>query len=550
MNAMVQSFQNMGSIRIVTLTVVGAILLAVFAFLSFRLSSPVMTPLYTNLSQEDAGRIVTELGSMGVSFQIASGGGEVLVNSADVLRVRMQLAQKGLPNKGSIVGYEVFDRDVAMGTSNFVLNVNLVRALEGELGRTISSMSTIRGARVHLVMPKRNLFEREAVRPSASVVLNLQDQSRMPAEETRAVRHMVSSAVPGMKAEDVTVVDSNGKILARGASAENGEAGAMAPENAAEMQLEVELRYRQRIENLLEKVVGVGKVQAQVTAAMSFDRVVTNEEVYDPDGAVARSVQTSEEVATSRDGGAGSVSVANNLPSGAAGGVGGDSSSTEKADEVTNFEISRKVTNQIQEVGKIQKLSVAVLIDGRYQTVIAAGEGGDDEEVEQYIPRTDEELEQLNSLVQTAIGYDRERGDNVEIINMQFTNEGADFLMEEGPFDWLIRDLDSIIKTFMVGIVAILTIMLIIRPLVQRAFEVTAADDVGVEENSALQVTSSGGLPAASAMEYDMVMSEGQPVSVEMIQSNMGNAPAKRINELIDNNPEETLAVIRTWLRK
>ena len=536
MNAIVQSMQGLSSARLITLSIVGISLLLVFTFLSIRITTPVLSPLYTNLSADDSAVIVTELGAMGVEFDVSNSGSEILVQSSDVLRVRMTLAQKGLPSKGSIVGYEIFDQEKTMGTSNFVLNVNLLRALEGELGRTISALESIKSARVHLVMPKRDLFRKERIQPTASVILTLNNRTDVPKEETGSIKPLVGSAVPGLKTSHITIVDNTGRLLARGGIEDDEDTESVSASNAEEFRANFENRIAKKIEHLLEQAVGIGNIQAKVSAELAFDRITVSAEEFDPDGQVPRSIQSNSEITTSADGGGGTVSVSNNLPN-ASEGVSSSSTSSESEilEEITNFEISKKVTSKISEVGTIQKLSVAVLVDGTYRTEINEE---DDSEERIYVPRSDEELDQLNTLVQTAIGYNAERGDTVQVINMQFNDRMDNLMIEEGAFDWLKRDLDSILKTIMVGIVAILAIMLVIRPLVNRAFDISQAD---IEAEATAQ-------QAAMVEMQPMAPIENEDINLDIIQTKVDSTPTKKVNDLMDNNPEETLSVIRNWL--
>ncbi len=523
--------------RLMTMALVGTGLIVAFLFLAMRMTSPVLSPLYSNLSPDDSAVIATELGAMGVEFDVASSGSQILVKSSDVLRVRMALAQKGLPSKGSIVGYEIFDKDSALGTSNFVLNVNLLRALEGELGRTITALSSIKAARVHLVIPKYDLFRKDQVEPSASVVLTLNNRTEVPKNETSAIKHLISSGVPGLKPSKVTIVDNTGRLLARGETGEDAEG--MSASNAEEYNVNVENHIRKTVEEMLEQTVGIGKVIAQVSADISFDRVNSNSEEFNPDGQVARSVQNSSETDSSSEGGAGgAVSVATNLPEAKGSkGESGNASSNQKTDETTNFEISKTVTSKVSEVGTVKKLSVAVLVDGKYDITKDA----DGVETRKYIPRTDEELEQLKTLVRTAIGFNAERGDKVEVINMPFNNMVDNVAAQEGTFDWLKRDLQGILKTVMVGIVAILAILLVIRPLVNRAFEISPADLEAASAQQAAGAGAGGGMSFAGPLE-------SEEINLDVIQSRVDSTPTRRVNELMENNPEETLSVIRTWL--
>ncbi len=363
----------------------------------------------------------------------------------------------------------------------------------------------------------------------------------MPKEEAQAVKHLVSSSVPGLSPSKITIVDSNGKILARGRSDEEG-AGGQSSADSADMKFTMEERYRTMINNMIEQVVGPGKVDARVTVDMDFQRSSEVSEKYDPDGQVARSSQTTETIATSSGGGGGEVSVATEL-TGAAGGGGGNSENNQKTDEVTNYEISKTITNKVNDIGTVKKISVAVLVDGSYTK--------DDKGAETYAPRPDDQLDQIKTLVRSTIGYDETRGDKVDVVNMQFNQTSPDTMPEEGPLDWLKRDLDSIIKTFVLGVVAILVIMLVIRPLVNKAFDVSASDIEAQEikamaSNEALSqaAMAAGGMGGGGNFPDN----DANQINLDVIQSKIDYSPTQKVNDLIDNNPEETLSIIRSWL--
>lgn len=551
MENVLKSAQGMFTPRYILLGAIGFALLLVFAFLSFRLSAPVMSVLYSNLNPEDSSAVVTELGGLGIRFDVKSGGSEILVESQDVLKVRMMLAEKGLPSKATLVGYEIFDKESMLGTSNFVMNVNLVRALEGELSRTISSLSSIKSARVHLVIPRKDIFKRKEVDPSASVVLQLNNRLDVPKEEALSVKHLVSSSVPGLKPSRVTIVDDNGKILAKAKTSDDEEFGSTT--DAAEFKFGLEERYRQVINDLLEQAIGAGKVETQVSVDVSFEKVTVSSESYDPDSQVARSVQTTEEIMSSQNSAGGEVSVATELTGEEVSGT-GSSENNQTTKEVTNYEISKTITNKIEDVGKVEKVSVAVLVDGKY-TPDADGE-------DVYIPRSEEEMEQIRTLVRSAIGYNEARGDQVDVVNMQFSRESAYLLPEEGPFDWLKRDIDSIIKTVVFGIVAILIIMLVVKPLVSKAFEISSSDIEAEEIKMMAGQDNRGGGGGGSPAQgggVQMAMGGGgsggdesagaeNQVNLDLIQSKIDYSSTQKVNDLIDNNPEETLSIIRSWL--
>ncbi|MFZ0693186.1 MAG: flagellar basal-body MS-ring/collar protein FliF, partial [Alphaproteobacteria bacterium] len=407
---------------------------AFFAFLVSRLSGPEMSLLYSDLDTSDSGKIIAKLDAQAIPYELRGNGTQIYVPSDRVLRLRMGLAEEGMPSGGS-VGYELFDKADALGTTNFVQNVNLERALEGELARTIRSLDTVESARVHLVLPRRQLFSREQEEPSASVVLKLRGAGRFSPQQVAAVENLVASAVPGLKPNRISIVDDKGNLLARPNDSPDGSTSGT---GAEEMRLSYEDHLAQSIETLLERSVGPGKIRAEVTADMDFDRISTNAEIFDPDGQVVRSTQTVEEQANSSDNsGQQSVSVAQNLPQtqqtapGAAGqnqqsAATGPTSSNKsnRTEETVNYEISKTVKNQVRESGIIKRVSVAVLVDGTYAT---APDG-----TKKYTPRGDAEMQQLEKLVRSAIGYDQQRGDVVQLVNMPFASvdEG---LANEGP---------------------------------------------------------------------------------------------------------------------
>lgn len=535
MQAMVQSLKELSQLKLVAMAATAVILIAFFIFLSLRISAPVMAPLYTNLPVEEGSLIVAELEKQGVPYELRANGSQIMAPSDQVLRLRMSMAEQGLPSSGSLVGYEVFDSSEALGTSNFVLNVNKLRALEGELSRTIASFQKIESARVHLVIPKRELFTRDKDEPTGSVALKLRGAVQLEKEEIAAIRHLISTAVPGLKVQRITLVDNRGRLLAKGVDKEN-DPGVFAAE-AEEFRINYEQRMREMVERLIEQSVGFGKVKAEVTADIDFDRVVKNSEVYDPEGQVARSIQGIEESERSNERNVDdNVTVENQLPDADPNNAAVlTQSEANRTEETTNFEISKEVTNQIKETGTVNRLSVAVLIDGTYAT--------DAEGNQVYQPRSAEELENLEELVRSAIGYDADRGDEVKVVNMRFVG-GEELIMEAGPLDWLKDDLDNIIQTLVLGGIALLAILTVIRPLVNRAIE---AAELAQEEEK-LELEALGG-PSISGSLSDLTGDgeEDDMINIDRIQGKIKSSTFRKINELIEKHPEETLNVLRQW---
>ncbi len=274
-NGLMQTLRNLGATRLVALAAVGFALIAFFVFIVTRLATPGMTLLYSGLDPSDSGQIVQRMDAQGIPYELRGDGSQIYVPQDQVARLRLSLATEGIPSGGSI-GYEIFDRADALGTTNFVQQINQIRALEGELSRTIRSINQVRSARVHLVMPKRELFSRDRAEPTASVVLAL--QGGLDKGQVSAIQHLVSSAVPGMRSKNVSVIDNNGELLARGADED-----ALDTANSEEMRRSYEARLSQSIEQLLSQTLGAGKVRAEVTADLDFNQITTNKEDFDPD---------------------------------------------------------------------------------------------------------------------------------------------------------------------------------------------------------------------------------------------------------------------------
>ena len=534
MNAMVQSLRELSQTKLIALATTALFLIGFFLFLTLNASKPVMAPLYSNVALDESGTIVQELEKLGIPYELNMGGAQILVATDRVEEMRVKLAQMGLPSSGSMTGYEIFDKSEALGTSNFVLNVNKLRALEGELGRTISSLSQVEQARVHLVIPRRELFTREKTEPTASVALKVRGAAGLEKNEIAAIKHLVATAVPGLKPSRITIVDQNGNLLARGIEDEN-DPEAMAA-TAQEYRLSYENKLKSTVERLLERSVGLGNVKAEVTADIDFDRVTTNSETFDPEGQVARSVQGIEEneKSTERDQ-KDNVSVGQNLPDAQQGqGVLGSESQRNRTDETTNFEISKTVENHVKQSGTVNRLSIAVLVDGTYTT------GDDGEKV--YAPRSDTDLAQLASLVKSAVGYDEARGDTVEVINMPFAREVSPF--EESPLEFLKQDIPSIVQTLVIGGVAILFILLVVRPLVARAISTNSESE---EEEDELKRALLGGPSMSRLPDLSGDDEEESLITISRVEGGVKSSSLKKINELIDAHPDEAMSVIRQW---
>ena len=328
-----------------------------------------------------------------------------------VASTRLMLSAKGLPTSAS-VGYEIFDNTSALGQTDFVQNLNRQRALEGELARTIRSLDGVNFARVQLVLPKHELFQDDDAQPTASVVVGT--AGREPsADQVRALQNLVAGAVPNLKPDKVTVVDQNARLLG------GGDGDAAASQAADDERASMEDRIRKRVKELVEGVVGPGRARVQVTADLDLNQVTTQEEKYDPDGQVARSTQTDEETAkqnqpesTTAASATANVPGTPGAPSSNANTTTSDSGHTV---ETTNYEISKTTKTTVAAPGTVKRLSVAVAVDG----VMSPGKNG---KPGNWAPRSQEEMQHIQDLVRSAVGYDQTRGDQVNVINSSATS--------------------------------------------------------------------------------------------------------------------------------
>ena len=439
-----------------------------------------------------------------------------------------------MASKGSNVGYEIFDNADALGTTNFVQNVNLVRALEGELARTIRSVDNIKSARVHLVMPKREMFSREEQTPTASVVIKTKHGNLSP-QNIQSIQKLVAAAVPKLDVKNVSIVDSNGNLLTE-YSEEQSEVVKNTTNEA--LRLEQERKIAQKVQQLLEKSLGSGKAQAQVNIEMDFDEVVTNEEIYDPDSQVIRSQATISEQGTSTQASQ-PVTVAQNIPNGdEASSTGGVYDTSSKTEETINYEISKIVRNKVKNTGTIKRLTAAVLVDGVYEK--------DKDGNIVYRPRTDDEMEQITNLVKSAVGYDANRGDMVEVENLRFASIGSDPLQPKETlyFGFSKAELMKMAEGLGISIIAILVIVLVIRPLINNAFDTSGA-------NSADKLLSSeedDNLLLSNFLNDNIDETAEELVNINKVDGRVKVSLIKKLNNTVEKNPDATVNVIRSWL--
>jgi flagellar M-ring protein FliF len=533
----------MGAGRLAAIAIVTAAMIGFFAYLTNHVATPPMALLYSDLELRDSGQIVQKLEGMGVPYQVRGDGGQILVPSDQVAKLRMSMAEAGLPHGGSI-GYEIFDKSDALGTSSLVQNINHVRALEGELARTIASLSPVYSARVHLVLPRRELFSRERQEPSASVVIKMRGAERLQRSQVAAVRQVVAAAVPGLKPTHVAIVDGDGTLLARGdgESADDGAGG-----NAEEQRVNYEDHMARKVEEMLERSVGAGKARVDVHADMDFDKITTSSESYDPDGQVVRSTQSVTESSDSAEAGDQPVTVTTNLPNNQtpAGGAGGGKSKSSRTDETTNYEITKTVRSQVHEAGVVRRLSVAVLVDGNYATPGADG-------ARAYQPRSADELKQLTALVRSAIGYDEKRGDTVEVVNMRFTApEELPAIAPQTILGLERSDLMRIGELLVVVVLGLMFLLLVARPMLLRLAEAPKAP-----AQLAGAVAMAGGVPGAAVAlpapsagnAARIAPGTDNMIDIGQVEGRVAASGIRKVGEIVEKHPDEAVAIVRSWM--
>ncbi|MCU7785400.1 flagellar basal-body MS-ring/collar protein FliF [Lelliottia amnigena] len=535
----------------IPLIVAGAAAIAILVAMVLWAKSPDYRTLYSNVSDQDGGAIVTQLTQLNIPYRFADNGGAIEVPADKVHELRLRLAQQGLP-KGGAVGFELLDQE-KFGISQFSEQINYQRALEGELARTIETLGPVKTARVHLAMPKPSLFVREQKNPSASVTVTLEPGRALDEGQISAVTHLVSSAVAGLPTGNVTVVDQSGHLLTQSNTSSRDL-------NDAQLKYanDVEGRIQRRIEAILGPIVGSGNIHAQVTAQINFDNKEQTEEQYSPNGDAAQAVMrsrqlnTTEQIGGQNPGGVpGALSnqpaPANSAPistppanpqngqqngqqnnqqqqtTSTAANAGPRNSSR---NETTNYEVDRTIRHTKMNVGDVQRLSVAVVVN--YKTLPDG----------KPLPLTTDQMKQIEDLTREAMGFTEKRGDSLNVVNSPFT--ATDETGGELPF-WqqqsFIEQMMSAGRWLLVLIVAWLLWRKAIRPqLTRRAEEAKAAQEM---------------MNARQDIEeaVEVRLSKDEQTQQRRVNQRLGaEVMSQRIREMSDNDPRVVALVIRQWM--
>jgi flagellar M-ring protein FliF len=539
MTALLAGLRALGPMKLAALALVAALSLGLVGLLALHDGSAPMALLYGDLDLREAGQVVEALDRAKIPHQTDSAGTRILVPGDQVARARMLLAKDGLPSGGSI-GYEIFDRADGLTASAFQQAISQTRAMEGELARTIKTLQGVRAARVHLVLSKREPFARDRQDAQASVLITMAGAARLDQEGVQAVLNLVAAAVPGLKPQNIAIVDTRGNLLAR---AGQPTAGLAATQTAEEMKHASEARIARAVEEMLERTVGPGRVRAEASVELDYEQIHETQEKYDPEGQVVRSQQTSTGNSRTTEQ-AQNVSVQNNLPN-ADPSAGAAGSTEQKSDETTNYEVSKTIRTMVRDQPQLKRLSLAVMVDG----IVSAGPDGKST----WAARPDDELARIGSLVRSAVGFDEKRGDRVEVVSMRFT------ALEEGPdapalpiwaqFDK--ADLIRLIEAGLLTLAVILCLLMVFRPMVLRialAQPRLLPAGAGADSLAAMDATLEDAPPKLAGGTGPAAGDTEELMRLANVEGELRVASLRRVADLVAAHPDETLAMVRNWI--
>jgi len=538
------AIQRFGIGRLAALIGVAAGVAAVLAAFMLRIGESPSALLYSNLDLREAAEVTAALDQAGITYEARADGSTILVNRDEVGTARLMLAEQGLVTSGS-VGYELFDSQSALGQTEFQQNMTRKRAIEGEIARTLMSMRGVSSARVLIALPERQLFQTEAAPVTASVSIDTGGR-QMTGEEIQAIQQLVSTAVTGLRPDRVTIVDANNRLLAAGGEGEGFSAAA-----ASERRTEIENRLQATLLNLVEGVVGPGAARVQVTAEIDESRQTIQAQQFDPDGQVVRSTSSQQSNSSDSQGAdGGAVGVEEQLPDGTTGQTAGQgpTSSSDETGETTNYEISNTVTTTVREPGTIERLSVAVAVDG-VETPAANGEGAPT-----YAPRSEEDMQRIQQLVRSAMGFNQTRGDQLEVVNVRFARPDGSAAggteASGGIFDFDRNDIMRGVELLVLLIVGALMIFFVLRPLVKAAAGggqggglITAGAAVGGGGGSVLPGAAAS-VPALPPSEMD------QRLDIAKIEGQVKASSVRKVAEFVESHPDESTSILRSWVHE
>jgi flagellar M-ring protein FliF len=532
------SLLGLGARRLTALGIVGLSVFAAVALGSYYLSRPEFETLYSGLNPQDVSRIGAALKEAGIAFDVDTQGTKVMVRPQQTAQARMLLAEKGLPSSAT-GGYELFDKLGSIGLTSFMQEITRVRALEGELARTIQAMNGIRAARVHIVLQESGSFRRGRQQPSASVVIRTDRPDAATAAQ--AIRHLVSAAVPGMTTEQVQVLSTDGTVLATG-----GDSATAVPGKMVELERTVNKELQDNIRKVLAPYLGLDNFEISVAARLNMDKRQINETSFDPESRAERSLRVVRETGSSQNTNSrASVSVEQNLPSEQAPAASGDQSkrSNERREELRNYELSSKTVSTISEGYKIENLAVAVVVN-RKRLAAALGEGATADAI-------DKQMSEIQRLVESAVGLDAKRGDKVTVSAKDFLTDGPAEEGSSGPSiaQQLVQQLGAVVKALTILGATFLLIWFGLRPTMRMLLNQPAPASVATDEPLAVEGPTASEAPASSQRPRVVHDGEPEPNLIADLTSKLGRTPQKRLEQMIDYDEEQAAAILKQWMR-
>ena len=528
---------ELGTKRLILLAVVG---LAVFGGVgggAYYISRPEYNVLYSGLSREDVTRVSSVLRDANIAFDLNTAGDTVYVRPGQTAQARTLLADKGLPSTTG-GGYELFDKIGSLGLTSFMQEITRVRALEGEIARTIQVLKGVKAARVHIVMPARGSFRREQSPPSASVVLRTDGPA--DARTARSVRHLVAAAVPGMTADKVTVLDSDGSLLSDDDG--SGSVGAT-PTTMANLQKVVSRSIQENVSRALTPYLGLDNFEVSVATQLSTDKKQTNETVYDPDSRVQRSVRAVREKETSQSlDRQQPTTVQQNLPDQQVNATGAKNQNDEKQrrEDITNYEVSSKTVTTTSDGFVVNKMFLAVLVN-RPRLIASLGDKVSDAAIEAKVA-------EISQIAATAAGIDRPRGDQIQVSAVEFM-EGARDLAPVPSITFtevMMRQAGSLVSAITILAVAGMLIWFGLRPAINTILASAKTDETTQFQAETNALLSGGSTMVAAALSGG----EAPPNLIQDVSSSMQNTPQKRLEQIIQLDEKQAAAILKQWIRQ
>ncbi len=539
---------KLGARKLIALGLVGAALMGAILYTSVYLSRPSYETLYVGLSRDDVNRMGLALGEAGIAFDVKSDGSSILVPIGKAEQARMYLAEKGLPTSNN-AGYELFDNMGSLGLTSFMQEITHVRALEGEIARTIQAIRGVKAARVHIVLAEKGSFRRGDQKPSASVVIRA--EGGFAAESAQSIRQLVAAAVPSLDASSVTVLDTNGRLLASAGEAANGAALM-----TASLEQQVAANVDESIRKALAPYLGIGHFQSSVQASLDTARRQTNETSFDPESRVERSVRVVRESGDSRNSrNDNATGVEQNIPQEEIQSRNGDSSTekTDRREELTNYEMNTKTVSTVSDGYAVKRLSIAVVID-QARLLETAGTTPPPADF------VDQQILKIRDLVATAAGLNADRGDVINVTAVNFLNPaGADMDPVSTPWsEQLMRQSGSYVNALAIlGAVALL-IWFGVRPLLRDQNAKSAGTEVALREAGEVGVPNFvGDRQQAIAGEGAKAVIGGPEAYADQMKTSLSDLrqrmrmPAKlRLEQMIEMDEERVAAVLKQWIHE